>query len=207
MPPPRQERSIETRQRILNAALQVFATRGFDGASTREIARVAHVHQPALLYHFDSKEALWDAAVRDVFGAFQQALLEVERDVQSPRERLDRTAEVLVRFVAARPAWVAFVVHEGMQQGERSARLVQRWLLPQAYQLMYSLFGRTDATNDAAFLQRCFSILSILTGSTVIFAQRAQVQQIAGLDVWSASFIERHVEAVRTALQALMQTA
>ncbi|MGH1505608.1 MAG: helix-turn-helix domain-containing protein, partial [Acidimicrobiales bacterium] len=46
----------ETRARILAAAVEVFAERSFDGASTREIASRAEVTQPLLNYHFQSKE-------------------------------------------------------------------------------------------------------------------------------------------------------
>src|SRR5260370_35338045 len=56
------------RERILSIALQVFAERGFEGATTVEIARRAQVSQPLVHYHFDSKEELWRAAVDHGFA-------------------------------------------------------------------------------------------------------------------------------------------
>src|SRR4051795_9741054 len=56
-----------TRQAILRAALDLFAERGFDGASTRLIAERAGVGQPLLNYHFAGKQELWRAAVDDLF--------------------------------------------------------------------------------------------------------------------------------------------
>ena len=47
-----------TRERILDAALDLFADRSFDGASTREIAQRAGVSQPSLNYHFRTKQEL-----------------------------------------------------------------------------------------------------------------------------------------------------
>jgi AcrR family transcriptional regulator len=57
-----------TRERILAAALQVFAERGFDGARTREIAERAGANLGLIKYYFDSKEQLWKAAVARAFA-------------------------------------------------------------------------------------------------------------------------------------------
>lgn len=54
-------RGDETRQRIIDAALQLFGEHGFDGASTRDIAAAAGVNAPALQYYFESKEGLYRA--------------------------------------------------------------------------------------------------------------------------------------------------
>ena len=51
-------RGEETRARIVTAALRLFGQRGFDGASTRDIATAAAVNAPALQYYFDNKEGV-----------------------------------------------------------------------------------------------------------------------------------------------------
>jgi TetR/AcrR family transcriptional regulator, regulator of cefoperazone and chloramphenicol sensitivity len=59
-------RGEETRERIVNAALQMFGQRGFEAASTRDIATLAGVNAPALQYYFDSKEGLFVACVERI---------------------------------------------------------------------------------------------------------------------------------------------
>jgi TetR/AcrR family transcriptional regulator, regulator of cefoperazone and chloramphenicol sensitivity len=54
-------RGEETRQRIIEAALELFGEHGFDGASTRDIAAAAGVNAPALQYYFENKEGLYKA--------------------------------------------------------------------------------------------------------------------------------------------------
>lgn len=54
-------RGTETRDRLIDAALELFSLRGFDGASTREIAAAAGMNAPALQYYFDNKQGLYDA--------------------------------------------------------------------------------------------------------------------------------------------------
>lgn len=57
------QRGEETRARIIEAAVEVFGERGYDGASTRDIATTAGVNAPAIQYYFDGKEGVYLACV------------------------------------------------------------------------------------------------------------------------------------------------
>lgn len=57
------QRGEETRARIVEAAVVVFGERGYDGASTRDIANAAGVNAPAIQYYFDAKEGVYLACV------------------------------------------------------------------------------------------------------------------------------------------------
>ncbi|XBS70107.1 CerR family C-terminal domain-containing protein [Acerihabitans sp. KWT182] len=54
-------RGSETRQRIIDSAIELFGEMGYESASTRQIARNAGVNPPALQYYFDNKEGLYIA--------------------------------------------------------------------------------------------------------------------------------------------------
>lgn len=54
-------RGEETRLRIIEAAIGVFGERGFDAATTREIAQRAGVNPPALQYYFENKDGVYRA--------------------------------------------------------------------------------------------------------------------------------------------------
>ncbi|QKJ86318.1 DUF1956 domain-containing protein [Paramixta manurensis] len=56
-------RGDETRQRIIDAAIQVFGEQGFDAATTRQIAIRAGVNPPALQYYFENKEGVYYACI------------------------------------------------------------------------------------------------------------------------------------------------
>lgn len=60
-----QERAFKTRQAIRQAAAEVFAERGFDGASIAEILARAKVTKGALYFHFRDKQALADAILAE----------------------------------------------------------------------------------------------------------------------------------------------
>jgi AcrR family transcriptional regulator len=51
-------RGEETRARIIAAAMRLFGEKGYEAASTRDIAAAAGVNAPALQYYFDKKEGV-----------------------------------------------------------------------------------------------------------------------------------------------------
>ena len=66
------EPALDTRQRILDVALDLFIEQGFDGTSLREIAEQLGVTKAALYYHFESKD--------DILMALHLRLHEFGRD-------------------------------------------------------------------------------------------------------------------------------
>src|SRR5215470_11194592 len=105
---PRAQPQDGTRQRILAAALDVFAQHGFAGARTREIAERAGANLGLIKYYFNDKEQLWKAAVACAFDELRAGLSERVglRGDESPLEWLERTLREFVRFVARRPAFM-----------------------------------------------------------------------------------------------------
>ena len=57
----RAQKSLETRDRILDVAEQEFSRHGFDGVTLRVVAKAAGVDTALLHYYFDSKKGLFDA--------------------------------------------------------------------------------------------------------------------------------------------------
>src|ERR1700751_5670364 len=63
-----QQRALETRAAILDAAIAEFAARGFEGASIRAIADWLGLQHPLITYHYRSKDILWRAAAEHAFA-------------------------------------------------------------------------------------------------------------------------------------------
>jgi len=58
------------RERILSAAMSVFASRGYDKSSMEEIASRARIGKTTLYYYFESKEAMFLDAVQAAYNSF-----------------------------------------------------------------------------------------------------------------------------------------
>ena len=124
--------ATDTREKIVRAALDVFTEKGFDAASTRQIAARVGVNHGLIPYYFGTKQKLWQAAVDHAFADMQG---EIEAAVQAPalgdaRERAARMIRAHVRFVARRPAFVRLMFEEGKRRGERMRWIVDRHVRP-----------------------------------------------------------------------------
>jgi len=70
-------RGEDTRARIVAAALKLFGERGFEAASTRDIATAAGVNAPALRYYFDNKEGVYLACAEHIASHVWEYLSQV----------------------------------------------------------------------------------------------------------------------------------
>jgi len=99
--------SADTNERIISAAIALFGQRGFEAASTREIAQRAGVHAPLINYHFKSKEGLYRACAAEIHGfargSFDGRMQAILHAVQSnaAQEVLMAHFETLVEFSLA----------------------------------------------------------------------------------------------------------
>ena len=93
------------REDILQAAIQVFAEHGFEGAKVAEIARRAGVHHPLISYYFANKELLWEAALEYLWDELSHAFVDtvVELEGLDPRQRLRLFYRRYVLFSAKHP--------------------------------------------------------------------------------------------------------
>jgi AcrR family transcriptional regulator len=62
------DQSIDMESRILNAAAQLFAERGFHGTTTREIAKLAGINETSLFRHIPRKQEMFWAAMQLCFS-------------------------------------------------------------------------------------------------------------------------------------------
>ncbi|MGE5722460.1 MAG: helix-turn-helix domain-containing protein, partial [Sphingomonadales bacterium] len=72
----RRRSRVDVAERICAAARQLFAERGYHGATTREIARSADVSETLLFRYFGSKSTLFDEVVAQPFNRLMQDFIE-----------------------------------------------------------------------------------------------------------------------------------
>jgi TetR/AcrR family transcriptional regulator len=75
---PRSRIQQKNREVILNAALEVFSTHGFRGATLDQIAEVAGLSKPNLLYYFPSKEAVHKVLLTGLLDTWLDPLREMD---------------------------------------------------------------------------------------------------------------------------------
>jgi AcrR family transcriptional regulator len=85
----------DTRARIQQVALELFAEQGYDKTSLREIAERLDVTKAALYYHFKSKEDIVRSLVEDYFGQIDALIAWAKTQPRSSETR----GEILSRYV------------------------------------------------------------------------------------------------------------
>ena len=98
------------REAVLKAAIEIFARKGYAGASTREICREAGVTKPVLYYHFRGKEHLYRELMIDSFGNYQKLLLSAAQTRGTLRERLVRMVQTDFRSTRDDPVRTMFLL-------------------------------------------------------------------------------------------------
>ncbi len=98
----RQRESADTRQRIVDAARDLFVRKGYEATSMRAIADRIEYTPTAIYHHFESKEALLTEVCTRDFRSLGAAFQRVGR-VEDSLERLIRIGEAYVDFALEHP--------------------------------------------------------------------------------------------------------
>ncbi len=234
IPPPSRETALlpagthsrgeDTKLRILRAALEVFATEGYEGASTRELARRAGVNLPAIQYYFGSKEGLYEAVVDQIAGRMESRMAPVTAEIRaalgdSPPLGEPSRQEILVLLLRMLDAFVELIMDRESADWESRAlffaraeiesaaaleplyrRVMLRIVEPCAV-LVGRLLGRP--AEDAETLLRAIAII----GQVTIFCNR-KTARVLGCRVDPGAANTAAVQAVvRAHTKAIFQAA
>jgi len=83
----------ETRRNIIEKSLQIFSVKGYYNTSISDIMAATGLTKGGLYAHFDSKEALWNAAYDRAVEIWRGIVFKEVRNLSDPLERITRTIE------------------------------------------------------------------------------------------------------------------
>ncbi len=95
-------------EEILQAAVGLFARKGFEATSTREIVESAGVTKPMLYYYFKSKEGLCEAVLARFLSPFYARLRTVIDEPRPPRDALIEVVWVHLEYCRANREFATF---------------------------------------------------------------------------------------------------
>jgi TetR/AcrR family transcriptional regulator len=190
--------SPSAKNEILDQALALFAEKGFDGASTREIAESAGVNHALIKYHFGGKLALWKSAVGLLFMRLDEMLTSLEReivDIQDPKERLRRALGHYIRYCAEHPEHARIMVQESTSENDRLAWAVEEHIA-KTKTLIGDLFEELMDSGDIPKISRISLRYIVSSACQSIFTLGAEVQLLYGVSSEHEAQIESHIDAV-----------
>ncbi len=202
---------METRDRILEAALMSFGVRGYDGVSLDSIARDSGIRKQTVLYYFGSKDALMEAVIDATVADLTAALLAA---AQTSPEATDRDSEppdawagveaivrAVFRFAVRRPEMLG-LLREVTRLGPPWIDRVRVGFEP----LVDRARAFLEAGMDSGVIRRCDArLLLVSTYSTVMgVATEVEVLRTVGIEPTLRDTVLRRRELLRFLRSALV---
>lgn len=194
-------RGAVTRERILDAAEELFAERGFDGTTLRDVAASVGIRNPSLYNHFESKDALYAAVLERGVSPVLRVLSEFVA-----RGDADSVAVVsrMVEILAERPNLPRLVQHETLAGGQRLTPLLRDWIVP--------VFARgheaAEASAGRAWPKEQIPLLVLAMYQVVVgyFAMAPFYREIGGEDLLAPEALKRQTRFLTELVHRLFQT-
>jgi AcrR family transcriptional regulator len=102
----------DTRQRILAAAAEVFASIGFAGARVDDIAAKAGINKAMLYYHVGDKDRLYATVLTDTVERVAPVLRAALENVETPAEKIQCVLDTFASFGTINPHFVPIILRE-----------------------------------------------------------------------------------------------
>ena len=133
------------RRLILQAAVRVFARKGFHDSRVGDIAGEAGVAHGLLYHYFDSKDELLETIFHDTWSELLAAMHDVEDSDAPAREQLRGVAAILLRSWRRDPDLVRVLVREVARSPQLQERLAE---VGQAFAAIQRMIERGQADGD-----------------------------------------------------------
>jgi AcrR family transcriptional regulator len=199
----RSHKGRRTRERILDAGEAVFADKGFEGATLREVATRVGLRIPSLYNHFSCKEALYAAVLeRGIGPIFETLAASAVREEHDGDEVLTGVLAVLVR----RPNLPRLVLHETLAGGHHLRGMLRRWLGP-VLRESQRLVERGPGAQRFDPEQLPHLVLALYNVVVGYFAAAPLYRDLDGTDLLSPEALERQADFMRRLTSILFAPA
>jgi TetR/AcrR family transcriptional regulator len=191
----------DIRQALLESALVEFGAKGFDGASTRAIASRVQAHQPQINYHFESKTALWTAAVDHLFGLLREAFVGVipatltGAEVSALAAAFAGGIRRFVTFAAEHPELNQIMVHEGTAQSDRLTWMTETHVKP-FFNGIRSVWQVLRKAGVAAPIESEVLYYVLVGAASLPYVNAPEVRLLTGRDPNSSKWIRAHADGL-----------
>lgn len=195
----------QTAERILDVAEELFAERGYAGATLREVAGRVGLRIPSLYNHFPGKEALYVAVLERGVGPVMGVLSEyLDAEGEAYRDA-SRVVERVIDLLALHPNLARLIQHETLSGGERINPALRDWM-QRAFARAHEMVEETPATarwGDRAPLL-VLAVYHIVIG---YFAMAPLYAQIGGGDLLAEENLTRQKRFLAEMVETLFSEA
>jgi TetR/AcrR family transcriptional regulator len=191
-----------TAERILDAAEDLFAEKGYSATSLGDVADRVGIRSPSLYNHFRNKEALYSAVLERLLEDFSAPMAEL-RGSSITRERIYDWLETIVRMHHERPNLARLLQHAALSGGPQTNALIERLFSP--------MFEQSQAADPAvsfpgmeAELQP-WAVMALNNMVMSYITMAPMYRDLLGKDPFSPEALERQLALIMTLARLVME--
>lgn len=195
---------VASRDKILDAAEDLFARRGFAGIGMREVAEAAGLGKSSLFHHFKSKAELYAAVVGRILDHLDEQLTAALAAGGDPLARFDRWLDTLIDTFGKYPTYPRLLLRSLFEDDELTGTGEEEQHADRTIKRIFAAIGRLLREGMEAGIFRLASIphtLQSIAGLTVYhFASGEFGEELVGQPLFSAAEVRRRKQEVKTLL-------
>ena len=116
-----------TKQAILEASLELFSVQGFEATSISQIADAVGIRKASLYSHFDSKQAILDAIVKEVLQQYGEHSIFARANWEKDADNLPLTADEAVGMIQGQ---IRYILHDPAISRSRKMLVIEQFQNP-----------------------------------------------------------------------------
>ena len=113
-----------TKQEILEAALELFSVQGYEATSISQIAGAVGIRKASLYSHFESKQAILDALVKDILEQYATHSLFARTDWENDARDLPVTPDAAAQMILGQ---IRYILHDPVISRARKMLVIEQF--------------------------------------------------------------------------------
>lgn len=196
----------QSRQAILQAALEEFATRGIDGARTEAIAKSARVNIALVFYYFKNKEQLYVTVLEQIFAEMSRRVIAALDAAASNPEAILAYMQTQFDYLAESPLRPRMVLQEYVRSDRTKSpceKLLKKYIGPVHERVGQVLKDgiRRGEFRDVDVKHFQFSMSGL---TTMYFIAADKIQALTGIDPLSTEQLTKRRKALADFVSAAL---
>ena len=123
---------VNTKQEILRAALELFSVQGFEATSISQIADAVGIRKASLYSHFESKQAILDALLKEVLEQYAARSVFARADWEKDADALPATPDAAVQMILGQ---LRYILHDPTISRARKMLVIEQFRNPELAKL------------------------------------------------------------------------
>jgi TetR/AcrR family transcriptional regulator len=191
-----------TADRILNAAEDLFAEKGYSATSLGDVADRVGIRSPSLYNHFKNKEALYEAVLERLLADFSAPLAELDSGPVTS-ERIFRWLETIVRQHHANPNLARLLQHAALSGGPHTNELIDRLFRP-----MFRPGAKIEGEKFSLFEDTGLQPWAVMAFNNLVMSyvtMAPMYRDLLGQDPFSEAALENQLTLIKMLLRAVIE--